>query len=112
MIDLTFVWRNFILWKLLESFSATCDHVTKAACHQVLLLCRPNIGIACLEVTEGRVVLINADRAVSCHRWVSLRTDAGAFTFASAAPEIAYAVEAESAPPRYVQTLACMHNSG
>ena len=77
----------------------------------MLLPCRPNIGIACLEVTEGRVVLINADRAVSCHRWVSLRTDAGAFTFASAAPEIAYAVEAESAPPRYLYDLACMHNS-
>lgn len=66
--------------------------------------CRPNIGIACLEVTEGRVVLINADRAVSCHRWVSLRTDAGAFTFASALPEMSYAVEAESAPPRCVAT--------
>ena len=57
------------------------------------------------------MVLINADRAVSCHRWVSLRTDAGAFTFASAAPEIAYAVEAESAPPRCVcvSDTACMH---
>ena len=51
-------------------------------------------------MTEGRVVLINADRAVSCHRWVALRSDAGAFTFTSAVPEIAYAVEAESAPPR------------
>ncbi len=60
------------------------------------------MGIACLEVTEGRVVLINADRALSCHRWVSLRTDAGAFTFTSATPEIAYTVEAESGPPRSV----------
>ena len=69
-----------------------------------MLCCyRPNIGIACLEVTEGRVVLINADRAVSCHRWVSLRSDAGAFTFTSAVPEIAYTVEAESAAPRYLR---------
>ncbi len=60
------------------------------------------MGIACLEVTEGRVVLINADRALSCHRWVSLRTDAGAFTFTSATPDIAYTVEAESGPPRSV----------
>ena len=60
------------------------------------------MGIACLEVTEGRVVLINADRALSCHRWVSLRTDAGAFTFTSATPEISYTVEAESGPPRSV----------
>lgn len=66
------------------------------------MLCRGNIGIACLEMTEGRVVLINADRALSCHRWVSLRTDAGAFTFTSATPEIAYTVEAESGPPRSV----------
>ncbi|KAL3153517.1 hypothetical protein ABBQ38_011848 [Trebouxia sp. C0009 RCD-2024] len=65
---------------------------------------RPNIGIACLEVTEGRVVLINADRAVSCHRWVSLRTDAGAFTFTSALPEMTYAVEAEATPPRMLGT--------
>ncbi|KAL0021859.1 hypothetical protein WJX77_009077 [Trebouxia sp. C0004] len=63
-----------------------------------------NMGIACLEVTEGRVVLINADRALSCHRWVSLRTDAGAFTFTSATPEIAYTVEAESGPPRMLGT--------
>jgi len=70
------------------------------------VLYRPNIGVACLEATEGRVVLINADRAVSCHRWISLRTDAGAFTFTSAVPEIAYAVEAEPAPPRYVS--ACV----
>ncbi|DBA78126.1 TPA: hypothetical protein ACH3X2_008097 [Trebouxia sp. C0005] len=63
-----------------------------------------NIGIACLEMTEGRVVLINADRALSCHRWVSLRTDAGAFTFTSATPEIAYTVEAESGPPRMLGT--------
>lgn len=66
------------------------------------LHCRQNIGIACLEVTDGRVVLINADRALSCHRWISLRTDAGAFTFTSATPEISYTVEAESAPPRSV----------
>lgn len=66
----------------------------------VLNVCRPNIGIACLELTEGRVVLINADRAVSCHRWVCSRPEVGAFTFSSALPEIAYGVEAESAPPR------------
>ena len=39
-------------------------------------LCRPNIAVARLEVTEGRVVLVNSDRAVSTHRWLSPK-DAG-----------------------------------
>lgn len=51
------------------------------------------------------MVLINADRAVSCHRWVSSRTEAGAFTFSSSLPETAYGVEAESAPPRSLPPL-------
>ena len=37
---------------------------------------RPNIAVARLEVTEGRVVLVNSDRAVSTHRWLSPK-DAG-----------------------------------
>ena len=41
---------------------------------------RPNIAVARVEVADGRVVLVNADRAVSTHRWLSPR-DAGAFTF-------------------------------
>ena len=40
------------------------------------VLCRPNIAVARVEVTEGRVVLVNSDRAVSTHRWMSPR-DAG-----------------------------------
>lgn len=51
-----------------------------------------------MEVTEGRVVLVNADRAVSTHRWLSPR-DAGAFTF-SVPPEAGYGVEADPNPPR------------
>jgi hypothetical protein len=35
--------------------------------------CRPNIAVARLEAVEGRVILINADRAVSRHRWLSPR---------------------------------------
>ena len=41
------------------------------------MLRRPNIAVARVEVTDGRVVLVNSDRAVSAHRWVSPR-DAGA----------------------------------
>ena len=40
------------------------------------VLCRPNIAVARVEVTDGRVVLVNSDRAVSTHRWMSPR-DAG-----------------------------------
>lgn len=34
---------------------------------------RPNIAVAKLEAVDGRVVLVNADRAVSRHRWMSPR---------------------------------------
>ena len=54
------------------------------------LLCRPNIAVAKLAVTDGRVVLVNSDRAVSCHRWLSPRTDGGAFTFSGGATELVY----------------------
>lgn len=40
------------------------------------VLRRPNIAVARVEVTDGRVVLVNSDRAVSTHRWMSPR-DAG-----------------------------------
>ncbi|KAK9905588.1 hypothetical protein WJX75_002584 [Coccomyxa subellipsoidea] len=59
---------------------------------------RPNIAVARVEVTEGRVVLVNADRAVSTHRWLSPR-DAGAFTF-SVPAEAGFGVEADPNPPR------------
>ena len=55
--------------------------------------------MACLEVTDGRVILINADRQLSAHRWVADST-AGAFTFGTAEPQMTYAVEAELLPPR------------
>ena len=51
---------------------------------------RPNIAVAKLAVTEGRVVLVNSDRAVSAHRWLSPRTDGGAFTFSGSAPEMIF----------------------
>jgi hypothetical protein len=54
--------------------------------------------VARVEVTEGRVVLVNADRAVSTHRWLSPR-DAGAFTF-SVPAEAGFGVEADPNPPR------------
>ena len=56
--------------------------------------------MACLEVTDGRVILINADRQLSAHRWVADST-AGAFTFGTAEPQMTYAVEAELLPPRW-----------
>lgn len=59
---------------------------------------RPNIAVARVEVTEGRVVLVNADRAASTHRWLSPR-DAGAFTF-SVPAEVGFGVEADPNPPR------------
>jgi hypothetical protein len=55
-----------------------------------------------VEVTEGRVVLVNADRAVSTHRWLSPR-DAGAFTFSSPV-EAGFGVEADPNPPRLMGT--------
>ena len=61
-------------------------------------LCRPNIAVARLEVSEGRIVLVNADRAVSCHKWIAPRPDS-TFTFAKAG-ELAYGVEADSTAPR------------
>jgi len=47
-------------------------------------------------------VLINADRAVSCHRWLSPR-DQAAFTF-SGVVEASYSVEADPSPPRLLGT--------
>ena len=54
------------------------------------MLRRPNIAVAKLAVTEGRVILVNSDRAVSAHRWLSPRTDGGAFTFSGGAPEMIF----------------------
>lgn len=59
---------------------------------------RPNIAVARLEVADGRIVLVNADRAVSCHKWIAPRPDS-TFTFAKAG-ELAYGVEADSTAPR------------
>ena len=56
-----------------------------------------------MEVTEGRVVLINADRAVSCHRWLSPR-DQAAFTISTGVGESTYSVEADAASPRLLGT--------
>ncbi|KAK9824084.1 hypothetical protein WJX72_007613 [[Myrmecia] bisecta] len=65
---------------------------------------RPNIGVAKLQVTDSRIIMITADRFVSCHKWISPRADTGAFTFSSAAPELAYAVEADPTLPRMLGT--------
>ena len=64
--------------------------------------CRPNIAVAELAMSDGRVVLINADRAVSCHRWLSPK-DLPAFTFSGNA-EPGYSVEADPNPPRLLGT--------
>ncbi|KAK9837038.1 hypothetical protein WJX84_000368 [Apatococcus fuscideae] len=63
---------------------------------------RPNIAVARLEVADGKIVLVNADRAVSCHKWIAPRPDS-TFTFAKAG-ELAYGVEADSTAPRLLGT--------
>ena len=55
-----------------------------------------------LSVSDGRVVLINADRAVSCHRWLSPK-DQPAFTF-SGMGDGGFSVEADAASPRLLGT--------
>ena len=57
--------------RTLRIYAAALGHFSQGA-----WLCRPNIAVARLEVTEGRVVLVNSDRAVSTHRWLSPK-DAG-----------------------------------
>lgn len=61
---------------------------------------RPNIAVAALAVTHGRAVLVNADRALSAHRWAP---PSAAFTFsagAAAAAEAPFALEPDPMPPR------------
>lgn len=65
-------------------------------------MCRPNIAVAELAVTDGRVILINADRAVSCHKWLSPK-DQPAFTFTGVTDQ-SHGVEADSQPPRLLGT--------
>ena len=55
-----------------------------------------------LALSEGRVVLVNADRAVSCHRWLSPK-DLPAFTF-SGASDPGFSVEPDPQPPRPLGT--------
>ncbi len=60
--------------------------------------------MAALVVTSGRVVLVNADRALSAHRWAP---PSGAFTFSAggaSAAEAPFALEPDPAPPRYAWT--------
>lgn len=60
--------------------------------------------MAALVVTSGRVVLVNADRALSAHRWAP---PSGAFTFSAgsaSAAEAPFALEPDPIPPRYVWT--------
>ena len=70
-----------------------CDGVQVGA-----FLRRPDIAVAELCMSEGRVMLVNADRMVSCHRWLSPR-DVPAFTFTGVS-EATFNVEADPAPPR------------
>ena len=49
-------------------------------------------------------MLVNADRAVSCHKWIAPRPDS-TFTFAKAG-ELAYGVEADSTAPRWFDLSA------
>lgn len=53
-------------------------------------------------MSEGRVVLINADRMVSCHKWLTPK-DLPAFTF-SGVTEASYNVESDSSSPRLLGT--------
>lgn len=60
--------------------------------------------MAALVVTSGRVVLVNADRALSAHRWAP---PSGAFTFSAGGASVAeapFALEPDPNPPRYVWT--------
>ncbi|GAB4815481.1 hypothetical protein N2152v2_002527 [Parachlorella kessleri] len=62
---------------------------------------RSGVAVEHLAVVEGRVVLVHADRAVSCHKWFPSKADIGAFTFSTGVMDAATcSIEPDGVPPR------------